>query len=510
MDSTLSIKFAGEVFQLPSDIITYISLYQTFEERHQSLLSLFLSKYPSIQEMPPNLESFADSQFSDFASILIKELYAQNIYSVTSDDFLVDNPGIAKFKEALKQALIEQANALLAEMRGFLDGAMQADNRANAEITGTGFGIITNSVISYAVWAVMEESALNKQRTRANAIYKSMIDEVSARGAAAKNKREIEYSINVWLPSLKQSIDLFIFSCFDKYIQILIQHGAFQADALKYNDLQRADKLLENIESAQDKHQLLRHAFMACPYALPVYLCALDNGVAAEEVAEASKRFDLSDSLLESVSQRCKELATSSVPESKLISEIRSYADAISILQSECNEDILNGYIDLRRKNTVRKIRNIVGNAGVNFGVRTILKVAVSPSTEQQLAYYEDGSLYTRFVNYIDRTILHGDTLDYYTPVKAQAADQLTQMASQYCEEIKRLKQEYEDAESRERNIVQEESKKIKQLTLELQKTSFFSFGKKKMLQAEIEASNERVRKAKADTEQKRIAYAGI
>lgn len=288
----LSIDIFEKHYELPRDIITYIDEHHRFEAYRQELLTYFMKDFCDYQNFPSSAERVSYEKFRHYGNLCVQSLIANDIYNATVDELVGSVPenytwkycrdastnnGVKMFYEAMRDAVLETGNALLAQANAFLSQAQQAEAERDSKITGTGFGIITNDIIGFGVWAAMENSAIKKQASAANAQFRSEIDTIQRNLEHDSNIRLSKYGKEVWLPALKNSIDLFVISLFNKYMEILTSNGKFNSDALKHIDIAKSQSILQNIVTTSNKVGILDAAFLSCPFNPEIY----DTGVPA-------------------------------------------------------------------------------------------------------------------------------------------------------------------------------------------------------------------------------------
>lgn len=223
-NDVLSINIFNEHYELPKDITTYIEEHHCFECYRQELLAYFMENCYNFEKLPDNIEQKAYEKFRNYGDLCVQKLINNNIYNITVDELVgaipeqyvlkfvrnvSTNDGVKLFYQALNDMMMERTNALLAQIDSFNDQAQQAEYERDSQITGTGIEIFTNDIISFGVWAAMESKEIKKQSSVANAQFNNKIDTIMQSLEDRTNTRLSQYESNVWLPQLKNSVDLF-------------------------------------------------------------------------------------------------------------------------------------------------------------------------------------------------------------------------------------------------------------------------------------------------------------
>lgn len=488
MNDKLKVSFLGSDYSLPSDILVYVQEHHRFEEFRQKMLSSFLSKFSDFEHLPNHIEAMAQAAFNEVADYCISFLVQHGVYNKTQSDYITSNEGVTYFTESLRNSMAEQADILIAETRDFLAGVDAANRAASAQMTGTGLGIISDSLIGFGVWAAMENSALKKQAAEAERQYKAIVDETSRRGELQSKERAAQYNINTWLPNLQKSVNLFILKIFDKFIQDLIESGLFDAVALQYNNIERAEAILENITMAADKQKLLQEAFQQCPYCVAVYQKCLDFDMLDEPAVQTAKVFGTLPALLTNLRRVCyKAVNTENLTEQQIKDKISPHIAVIAMANESSVEAELSKYLDKRRAANLALLRKLGELSPHSEDFDIIMRQAIARTTTDMLARREQGlDLPSIFTDYMTKTTLHGDTADYYDQIKLQVAQELSKSADVYLDEAKSRLEKYKSLAQDHTVFIAAKEKELDALQAQLDSLGLFSFGKKKQLEAEI------------------------
>ena len=148
-----------------------------------------------------------NSYLEDLAKELIKKLSKYNVYNITIDDFLYTNKGYENIIKGIT-AYDNVRNELLNKRDNLTESELaNARKRAESQITGLDFSVISNSFMAHALYLQQEKSALKKQAQKAQEQYdresKSIVNELNK---ATEDTLENLYN-NTFIPNFKKSLE---------------------------------------------------------------------------------------------------------------------------------------------------------------------------------------------------------------------------------------------------------------------------------------------------------------
>ena len=408
MREKLEFSFLGESYSLPKDILTYVSEHHCFEQMRQEFLQFMLDMLPDCRNLPDNIESLIDNKFHYYANKCIKKLLDKDVYGITVEDYINENNGIAIFNEALKQYMLEETNALLEQINGFMEGTQEAEHIRDSQITGTGFSVITNNPIGFGVWAAMESSTLKKQAIKADAEFSSRIDSLIKQGESNTNSRIENFNANIWLPSIKNSVDTFIVELFNRYIDDLINNDKFDKEALNYNNISRAESILKNIANAKDKLKLLNSAFAVCPYCITIYIEAIQLQEFMDSIASTAKIFKIEKELYEYCKNKCDVTALNTFfMEEALKSVISPYCSFMSHISFKSFNEEFELCLIQRRMRMETSLKELLNMS--NSKLDSFLRSNIDSSTEGIIQKCEKEGIESLVTNFVNNKILKGE-----------------------------------------------------------------------------------------------------
>ena len=503
----LSIDIFEKHYELPRDITTYIDEHHRFETYRQELLAYFMDNFYDYQNLSGEVERKTYEKFRHYGNLCVQKLIANDIYNATVDELVGSTPanytwkccsdastndGVKMFYKALCDSMMEQANALLAQMNSFMNQAQQAEAERDSKITGTGFGIITNDIIGFGVWAAMENSAIKKQASAAGAQFRSEIDTIQRNLENNSKARLDKYGKEVWLPSLKNSIDLFVISLFNKYMEILISNGKFNPDALKYIDIAKSQSILQNINTTENKVGILDAAFLSCPFNPEIYDIAM--GICnIEEIVNCAKLFGVDEYLKSKQIDVCNKIAQDgNYGEQEIVEKITPYLHLLSLLDEKPVEEILDGLLGVHRKLIKDKILRMMNHLQSSYdeGIKSFIK-SITTTPIAELTGVSEEELRKYVMSKIISDVFKKDEPAAYESTISHAAEKMVSIIKNYLLKVARAKSEYLLKKEEYDKYKQSADEEIRKLSEQLSALGIFSFSKKKELNARINGLQE-------------------
>lgn len=503
----LSIDIFGKHYELPRDIITYIDEHHRFETYRQELLAYFMDNFYDYQNLSGEVERRTYEKFRHYGNLCVQKLIANNIFNVTVDELVgsvpekytwkycsdaSSNDGVKLFYKTLCEAMTEQASALLEQMNSFMSQAQQAEQERDSKITGTGFGIITNDIIGFGVWAAMENRAIKQQSSVANAEFRSEIDAIQMRLEQTSKGRLSRFGREVWLPGLKNSVDLFIISLFQKYIDVLIANGKFNPNALNHIDITKSQSILRNINTTENKVGILDAAFLSCPFNPEIYDTAM--GICnIEEIVNCAKLFGVDEYLKSKQIDVCNKIAQNgNYGEQEIVEKITPYLHLLSLLDEKPVEEILDGLLGVHRKLIKDKILRMMNHLQSSFdeGIKSFIK-SITTTPIAELTGVSEEELRKYVVSKIISDVFKKDEPAAYESTISHAAEKMVSIIKNYLLKVARAKSEYLLKKEEYAKYKLSADEEIRKLSEQLSALGIFSFSKKKELNARINGLQE-------------------
>ena len=297
----ITVKFIGEEYTIPKDILTYIELLDFTDNVQKQLASAFVRKLRN-EIAKDNIGLLGDEDLSmeieQQVGRFIAKLCDNGIFTRTISDYLKNNKGYQLYSDVNKAALEKMKSLLLQEMDAWQAGYENAVNKAESHVTGMGFSIWSSSFVNHAIYAAMEASALNKQGKEAEAQYQKDMDDLRSRLDSQYGGEKSNYINNTYIPNMEAALTVFAYELLDKYVADLIANGKFDGKTLDYVDIGRSNDLLKNLTLSNNKQAILENAFTACPYNIAVYMQAMKYDLLDYDSFQTAKLFKLDGSII--------------------------------------------------------------------------------------------------------------------------------------------------------------------------------------------------------------------
>lgn len=525
-NEVLNINIFEKHYELPKDIITYINEHHCFESYRQELLAFFMDNFFDYQELPENTEQKVYEKFRYYGNLCVQKLIANNIFNITADELIGASPkiytwkncsdvstneGVKLFYKNLCDAIVQQADVLLEQAQSFLNQAQQAEQERDSKITGTGFGIITNDIVGFSVWAAMENKAIKQQSSVANAEFRSEIETIQRKLEETSNGQLSRYCREVWLPGLKNSADLFIISLFKNYIDVLISNGKFNPDALNHIDITKSQSILQNVDTTENKVGILDAAFLSCPFNPELYDTAI--GICnVDEIVSCAKLFGIDEYLKSKYTDICNKIAQNgNYGEKEIVEKLSPYLHLISLLDEKSSEEIQVGFLSVHRKlikEKILKMSNRLQSASdeeINSFIKSIIATPID-----ELAGVSEEELQKHIISKIISEVFKKDEPNAYESVISQAAEKMMSIIKSYLSKVSRVKNEYLSKKEEYDKYKQSADEEIRKLNEQLIALGIFSFSKKKELNAKITDIQERIGELKKTSDVAEKAYRNL
>lgn len=493
----IHVKLLNKQFDLPKDILLYMDEHHQFENLRQELLLYMMENCAD-----PINSSFSEQsvykKFRHYADLVVKKMILHGVYDVTVDDLIGEEPakytwkccmdattnaGIKLFYKSLCDVLLARTDALLEQATSLLSQATQAEQRRSSEITGTGLGIISNDIIGFGVWAAMENRELKRQAAKADAEFQKTMDRVIENGEAEYEKKVAEGK-SAWIENVRNSVNLFILSLYDEYINVLIAKGKFSEDALNYIDMKKATSILQNLNKAADKQGLVEAAFLSCPFCAEVYVAALPFGK-IEDTVKCARAFEVDDNLKVYAEQKCNTLLSyCACSQDEAIKKISLYVEMISCLCDNSSDAVI---VDLLQRRVIQKEKilshianNIISspNAKLKQRASSYLHIeleSIIESNEDELRECIKSSLSKQISADTDIQCLYDEILDKYT-------ERIVLPIKEYIHQLKTVYADIQECTAEKERI----DRQIAEYESIKGSLSLLSFAKKKELQERI------------------------
>lgn len=304
-------NFLGNSYSFSQDIFDIHDIYASFSDEQSKILAV-LEKLASTVEKPGMVDENGNDEIVDAfrasAAHAVTSLCDKDIVSYTVSDFLDKNPAYAKYQELAVNTAKSYMQIVMDTAMSFMDATMAARDSATSTITGTGTGIITNSMASLLIYDAIEAKTINNQIASAEASYKEKLSRISDRSDRKQAEAEQNYKFHKWLPAAQDLIYEFVSYNLNQYLQIMCTNGKLRAESVKLIDAARSNELLGNCELTQNKKAVLAQAFQANPFNLEVYKVTFNYGLLTKPEYQTLSLFGLKDDFEKFINETKKDI----------------------------------------------------------------------------------------------------------------------------------------------------------------------------------------------------------
>lgn len=250
-----------------------------------------------------DLVAYIQEELQNIAKGIIKSLSYYGIYNKTIDDLLNSNQGyidifntISTYTEILKEFVNERDK--------FTESQLQnAKQRAESQITGLDFGIVSNSIAAHVLYAAQQDSELKKQKRKATEQYNRESSTILQQIDKVTNDKLDEYYKDEFIPNFKNSLKKCIDLLFDSYICELSNCGQINLECSKQLNFERSASLLQNINIIDDIKKLICEVVQTCPFDINLYCIAFENNIFNDELIKIAQYFDMTKEIIESIAK---------------------------------------------------------------------------------------------------------------------------------------------------------------------------------------------------------------
>lgn len=277
---------------ISKDIKTYVNIAKKMNVLKEKAVKRYFKEHDKGQS-PDKIFDIMTDYFKQDINELIVELGTHDIYTISYDDFLDTNDGFLLFvkntTDYYKRMGEISTNMQLKNNQELLAAA----EKANANIRGLNFGIITNSIASMMIYAIQEELTINSQIRKANQEFEEnkkrieLYNDLEAEGYKSLYYRGTYHENNI------NSIQAIYLGFCNRYIQILASNGLFDMKRFCEYDEAKSNALLNNLAIMDNKERVLVEALKKCPFNLNLYQKACDYDCFNNVLLEVLKEYDL-------------------------------------------------------------------------------------------------------------------------------------------------------------------------------------------------------------------------
>lgn len=519
-----TVRFLGENFEISDTIKEYLKYEKIFTPYVNELISDVVkiinnnSRYtPSaviaeqIHKEFPKYYKIMDT----FTDKILKKLINCGIYDVTAKD-LNDNES---HKNMIVNLYTKIATKATEEGQVFLQmkqmGIANAYDYASSQVTGTGFGIITNSFSSLMIYSAIEAQSILSQAKKADNEYSNAVKNITRKASDGFENMCKDLLINEFYPVIYAIYAEFANNVISSFYAYLTVNNKFDFESIKTYDMNKADEMLVNLKSAPDKKAFLKKAFLKCPFNPTLYKKCFELGYMDADTLRTAVYFDLGNEFETEIKNLCKQNLDDFTHFKK---SLELYAICLNTNERTALSHLFSSKID-KIQIEYQHITSAISNYD---WTKDWIKGHITKSVES-LCSYDNNSLQEKISKIlmdilpesIFNTFKAYDSIDvfkipYYN--KNMSLSEINQVLSSklvnaisesipkikekrevILSEYKELKQEYNCKLSEYNKIKEELIAQRNSISSEIEKLSIFSFKKKKELNCKKSEISEKI-----------------
>ena len=243
------VMFLGKEYTFPHELYEYILYCRKFQNDRERLLLLIMNR---TQE---KVYSFPDTEIEkllqDSCRHTIRFLGEAGVYNITEEDLLSSNSAFRKFKDLQDEAVQKMTEIGKLSEKEFKEGFEREAENAASQVTGSGYALISSSIIAHMAFAAMESSTIQSQEAKARRSLQASVAALQNQTNADKKQREWAYV------------------CVEVYLD--------------------------------DKEKVLIEAFKSCPYNVEVYQKLVDMDLLDSETEKTLILYEQKEALVSSI-----------------------------------------------------------------------------------------------------------------------------------------------------------------------------------------------------------------
>lgn len=303
------------------------------------------------------------------------------IFDLTEKELINDNPAFTKLHDICSECMNKMATVLLQGINDWLEGYDKAYDSAASNITGPGFGVITNSFASAMLYEAVAYGALKQQARQADREFSNSLSKLSEKNQS-KIDSENAKVLAVYYSNVKNVIPSIIANMMGVYFKKLDEKEKIKLSELQMYDMPSSDSILKNLEVVESKVDVLYAAFEKCPYNPNVFIKAANHGLLNEATFDTAKYLHQEEGLVEAVKEYFnpkmtvvdKEMILNSA---KLIAHIKQKS-----LESVLNEGFAN--IVSKKVNEYSKLKRMIED---DTNIKTWIQNYITTNAEALCEY---------------------------------------------------------------------------------------------------------------------------
>ena len=425
-------------------------------------------------------------------------------YGDSRSKYIEYSKGYQALKKLCGLLASEAKRLYIAKEQAIANGQSLARLRAASQITGMGYGIITNSAPDLLLYHAISRSTLKQQARRADAQYREEAGNSAKEAFSIYSNSLRKLFFNTFIPEAQKCIDFWINEATENAISYESTHELPLYNEIAQYNIQVSERIVQSINSQMEKEDIikeLRRAFRTCPFDFSIYEKAAELTVLDEESAKTAKLLG-SYKLPDYVLQLCKDRITN-------IEFVKKQYELLKIIDSKhCDEKIQQLYTPIA-ESVKSKYSELISAKNSKDTMLTIIRSLpfckrnfdFTCNTEETLTRYlqehinkivsEDMFSFLVEIGVLSPSELVPGSAEKLSQINEYVADSLIPVVIAYHQKMIEERRKWDMAMSEYNEKCTECKKEIDALTEELNQTIFLQFKKRSELKKMIDKKTE-------------------
>ena len=523
----INVKFLGKSYQVSKTINEFLQYDELLTPIRTKIIQELSKRIGEIsakakfgEEMTDYMESICSSFkkiMTEGCQLLVDKSLSLGVYDVTLDSFLKNTTSFAD----IEQLSLNTMEEMLSEGRKYVAmknaGIELAYKSAASNITGSGVAIFTSSIATMMLYSFVEKQVLLSQAKKADKEYENAVRNITNTTKRSLDKMCMELLISKFYPSLMNILLDFDSKIMSIFLSELVEHNKFDFSSVEKYDMDKAEKMLSNIDKISDKTEFLRKTFEVCPFCYEVYEMCLNQNLLDWETFETANHFGFAEALIESIKEKVRNNTNDSESINQLVIILAKYtnSDELSVkkeIYSDKIRKIEESYTKLRlalkdNVNLDKFIREFISPDMMDivvlkpYDVEEKIKGIISNILSDEIS----SDLIKEKM--IDLVSLRKDDSMAVTiqEINQEYIDSIKSLVLDYVSEATKRYERYKKSKSAFDKLLSKLQSELKQLESQKESLGFFSFSKKKELSLAIEEKNKEISKLKETHEYQKL-----
>lgn len=351
----IKVEFLNKEYLFSDELVMYVKCLNKFQPYYERALE------PLICQMEEKTYSSGDeSEFMYFRNPLreivedvIKDFAKEGIFTVSRKELLDDNEGYKKLWETCNKGFQEIKNIYLRSIENYMDGYEKEYDSTNQKITESDYVIITNTFSDLLTYNIIGSNAINKQMKRAEKVYRKRVKELINQYDDENSQQEAIYLACSYYPHVAVALGEFIDEILKRYVISTFINKNYDLNEINNYDIKRSNDLLENLSILDNKTEVIRQSFEACPYNIKIYEYAIKNNILDNNSIDIISVFGLKELIINQLKEICLDSKNNN-------SNMKNFVEMLTILTNEKENVIYRNIYKMEIENFKNAILDFV------------------------------------------------------------------------------------------------------------------------------------------------------